>query len=249
MDLERCPRCGSKWTGGEACRNCKFTPIGAGLKPGQKKKYKKSRFVEPGSSRGCLTFIFLVLVGIGAFRYQPWKDDWEFVRALFGQGRHHSLVGEWEVVKTVAITNQQGMVARDNVEKGIFNFTAKGNVKFALEHPQSQTVVSGTYEVEGTMVALKGLRATEDTSEEIKSNINMNLAWSGNDNVIAMDKTEAIYLKRRKTGSPLTNFMQMGLKPGEKPDDGKASSETRGVLGDVKRSAQDAENMASSNEG
>jgi hypothetical protein len=247
MDLERCPRCGSKWMGGEFCPNCKFIPIGAGLKPGQKKKKRKNRYVEPGSSRGFLTFIFLVLVGIGAFKYQPWKDDWEFVRALFGKGRHHSLVGEWEVVKTITINKQQGMVARDNVEKGSFTFTPKGSVNIDLMHPQSQTTAAGKYEVEGTIVALRDLRTTGDSSEDIKTVINMNLAWSGNDNVIAMDKTEAIYLKRRKTGSPLSTFMQMGLKPGEKPDDGKAPSEMRGVFGDMKRSTQETEKMANEN--
>jgi len=233
--------------GGEFCPNCKFVPIGAGLKPGQKKKKKKHRYVEPGSSRGFLLFIFIGLVAFGSLRYQPWKDDWELVRALFGKGRHHSLVGEWEVVKTIAINKQQGMVARDNVEKGSFKFTPKGSVSFDLMHPQSQTSASGKYEVEGTLIALKDLRTTGDTSEDIKSVINMNLAWSGNDNVIAMDKTEAIYLKRRKTGSSLSKFMQMGLKPGEKPDDGKVPSEMRGVIGDMKRSAQETENLATEN--
>jgi hypothetical protein len=247
MDLDRCPRCGSKWMGGEFCPNCKFVPIGAGLKNSKKKKKKVRRYVEPGSSRGLLTVIFLGLVGYGCFKYQPWKDDWEMVRAVFGQGRHHSLVGEWEVVKTVAAKNQQGMVARDNVEKGIVKFSDKGGVKMDLMHPQSETLASGMYKVDGTKVAMRDLRTTGDSSDPIPTVINMNLAWTGKDNVIAMDKTEAIYLRRHKSGNPLTTFMQMGLRKDVKPDSGQIPGEMRGVIGNLKRSMQDNEDFANNN--
>lgn len=247
MDLETCPRCGSKWTGGDFCPNCRFVPIGAGLKPGQKKKKKVRRYVEPGSSRGFLIFMFVGLAGYGLFRYQPWKDDWEVVRALFGKGRHHSIVGEWEVVKTINIDKGQGMVARGNVQKGKFKFTKKGSVSIDLVHPQSETSATGKYEVVGTSVAMKEMQASGDTSESIQNAISMNLAWSGSDNVIAMDKTEAIYLKRHKTGNPLLTFMQMGMRKPEKTDDSQVSGEMRGVIGDMKRSMQDNEDFANKN--
>lgn len=233
--------------GGEFCPNCKFVPIGAGLKNSKKRKKKKGKYVEPGSSRGLLIFVFLGLVGFGSYKYQPWKDDWEFVKAMFGKGRHHSLVGEWEVVKTLAINKQQGMVARDNVEQGKFKFTAKGNVTMDLIHPQSQTTATGQFKQEGTMVALRDLRTTGDSSEEIKNVINMNLAWTGSDDVIAMDKTEAIYLHRHKEGNPLTTFMQMGLRKGEKPDEGKVPGAMRGMIGDMKRAMQDNSDVADNN--
>jgi len=54
-------------------------------------------------------------------------------------------------------------------------------------------------------------------------------------------------LKRRKTGNPLTRFMQMGLRKDEKPDDGNAPSEMRGVIGDMKRSMQENEDFANKN--
>ena len=233
--------------GGEFCPNCKFVPIGAGLKAGTKKKKKHKKYVEPGSSRGFLVVVFLGLLGYGTYKYEPWKDDWEFVRALMGQGRHHSLVGEWEVVKTVAFNKQQGMVARDNVRKGSFSFGKKGGVKFELMHPQSQTTASGQYIQEGTVVAMRDLRTTGDAVEPIKPIISMNLAWTGNDNVIAMDKTEAIYLHRRKAGSWLTTFMQMDLKKGAKPDDGKEPEMMRGMVGEMKRSLQETDEPAGNN--
>jgi len=197
--------------------------------------------------RGSLFFVFLLLVGIGAFRYQPWKDDWEMVRAMFGKGRHHSLVGEWEVVKTIAVNNQQGFVARDNVQKGSFKFTQEGTVNLDLVHPDTETSATGKYVVDGTTVAMRDLQTTGDTSEQIKSGINMNLAWTGSDDVIAMDKTEAIYLHRRKAGSPLATFMQMGLRKDEKADGGAAAGELRGVIGETKRAAQESDDVANNN--
>jgi len=247
MDLDRCPRCGGKWAGGEFCPNCKFVPIGAGLKNQPKKKKRKAKYVEPGSSRGFLTVVLLGLIGYGAFRYQPWTDDWEMVRAMFGKGRHHSIVGEWEVVKTLAVNKQQGMVARDNVQKGTVKFSKTGQVTLDLIHPQSETTATGRYMVEGITVAMRDLRSSGDSGEDIPSFINMNLAWTGNDNVIAMDKTEAIYLRRHKTGSPLTRFMQMGLRKDEKPDTGQVPGELRGAFGDLKRSEQDNEDFANNN--
>ena len=169
------------------------------------------------------------------------------VRAMFGKGRHHSIVGEWEVVKTLAVNKQQGMVARDNVEKGTVKFSKAGTVTLNLIHPQSETTATGQYKVDGISVAMQDLRSTGDTVEDIPRVINMNLAWTGNDNVIAMDKTEAIYLRRHKTGNPLTRFMQMGLRKDEKPDSGQVPGELRGAFGDLKRSVQDNEDFANNN--
>jgi hypothetical protein len=194
-----------------------------------------------------LTFVFIGLVVGGAFWYQPWDNDWELVRGLLGQARHHSLVGEWEVVKTISLNNEPGIVARDSVEKGKFKFTKKGEVSFNLVHPASETDANGTYEVEGTTVAMRDLRTRGDSSDTIKNVITMNLAWSGSDDVIAMDKTEAIFLKRHKAGNPLVRFMQMGLKSGEKPGVDQTDNQTRGVIGPVKRSMQDGDDSSNSN--
>lgn len=253
MDLDRCPRCGGKWDGGEECPNCKFVPIGAGLKkptsgasPSKKKKYK--RYVEPGSANGLLSLVLFGLLGFGAFKYQPWQDDWEMVRSLFGQGRHHSIVGDWEVVKTLAVSKQDRIIARENVQKGSFNFSRDGSVKIDLVNEQSQTSASGSYLVEGTQIALRELQVTGESSDAIPKNVSFNLAWTSGDDVVAMDKTEAIFLHRRKTKGGLATFMQVDLKEGEKLDPGKAaSSETRGSLGDIKRLANQEESEAKGN--
>jgi len=248
MDLDRCPKCGLPWSGGDFCQSCKFVPIGVGLdKLPKKKKKKAKRYVEPGSSRGLLTFIFLGLVGYGSFRYQPWRDDWEMIRALVGQGKHHSLVGEWQVVKTVAVKQDQAWVASDRVQKGTVKFTEKGSVKIDLYHAESETVANGKYLQKGVKVAMRDVRTTGDSTNSVPSVIDMNLAWTGNDSVIAMDKAQAIYLKRKKTGGSLMTFMQFGLRKDAKADDGKIPGQMRGVIGQMKRSTADAEDMAAGN--
>jgi hypothetical protein len=131
------------------------------------------------------------------------------------------------------------MVARESVEKGSFKFTPNGSVVMDLVHPESETTATGKYVVEGTAIAMTDLRSSGDSSEQIKTGINMNLAWTGNDNVIAMDKTEAIFLKRHKTGNPLTRFLQMDLKKDQTPVVGDDSKDTRGVIGYTKRAGAD----------
>ena len=253
MDLERCPRCGGEWDGGDICPNCKFVPIGVGLKKtdaqstakAKKKKYKK--YVEPGSANGLLSIVLFGLLGFGAYRYQPWQDDWEMVRSLFGQGRHHSIVGDWEVVKTLAVSRQDRIIARDNVQKGSFTFSKDGAVNIDLVNEESQTTATGTYLVDGTMVALRELQVSGESSEAIPKNVSFNLAWTSSDDVVAMDKTEAIFLHRRKAKGSLATFMQVDLKQGEKLDLGKGSSETRGSFSDIKRLANQEEIEAKGN--
>jgi hypothetical protein len=253
MDLDRCPRCGGEWDGGDICPNCQFVPIGVGLnKPEKgrtaKKKKKYKRYVEPGSANGLLSIVLFGLLGFSAYKYQPWQDDWEMVRSLFGQGRHHSIVGEWEVVKTLAVSKQDRIIARQNVQKGSFNFSRDGGVKIELLNEESQTSAAGTYLVDGTQIALRGLQVTGETSDAIPQNVSFNLAWTSSDDVVAMDKTEAIFLHRRKAKGALATFMQVDLKEGEKLDPGKAaSSETRGSLGDIKRLASQEESEAKGN--
>jgi hypothetical protein len=243
MDLDRCPKCGARWSGGDFCNSCKFVPIGVGLDKLPKKKKKKNRkYVEPGSSRGFLVFILIGAVGYGSFRYQPWKDDWELVRSLFGQGRHHSLVGEWEVVKTVAISPDKAWASKTSVKKGTVKFSAKGSVDIDLVHESSDTVATGKYVQNGVKVALRDVRTTGEDESSIPGIINMNLAWTGNDTVIAIDKSQAIYLHRHKKGNPLLTFMQMGLKKGSQTDkDATVPDGMRGVIGNMQRAADDAD--------
>ena len=247
MDLDRCPKCGLPWSGGDFCASCKFVPIGVGLDKMPKKKKKKNRkYVEPGSSRGLLTFIFLCLAGWGTYKYKPWQDDWELVRSIFGQGRHHSLVGEWQVVKTVTVKPDQAWVGREAVKKGTVKFSDKGAVKIDLIHDSTETLANGKFEQKGVIVAMRDVRTSGDGADSVPTVIDMNLAWTGNDSVIAMDKSQAIYLKRRKSGNSILTFMQIGLRKDAKADDGKVPEQMRGVIGSMKRAAEDPEEIASS---
>ena len=247
MDLDRCPRCGLPWSGGDECTSCKFVPIGAGLdKISKKKKKKNRRYVDPGSSKGLFSFVFLCLAGYACYKYQPWQDDWEMVLALIGQGRHHSLVGEWQVVKTIAIKQDQAWVATTSVQKGLVKFSKKGNVTIDLLSGDSETVANGKFEQKGVIVAMRDVRTTGTSGNPIPSVIDMNLAWTGNDSVVAMDKSQAIYLKRKKNGANLATFMQIGLRKDAKPDDGRVPEQMRGIISSMKRAAGDAEGSSDS---
>ncbi len=247
MDLDRCPKCGSKWTGGEFCSNCRWVPIGSGIHQGKKKKKKKAKYVEPGSSRGLLTFLLIGLLAYGGYAFKPWKDDWEMVRTWFGKGRHHSLVGEWEVVKTISMNPQEGLVSRNKVQKGSFRFTDRGNVTMDLVQSDSETTATGSYRVDGTTVAMQDLRSTGDSADQMPSNMTLKLAWTGSDDVVAVDKVEAIFLRKRKMKNPLTTFMQVGLKGEENSGGGQIPGVMRGPIGDIKRSIQDNGDFANNN--
>jgi len=218
MDLERCPKCGSDWQGGDICRKCRFVPIGAGLdKLPKKKKRKARRYVEPGSSRGLLLTLFLGLSAYGTYAYQPWKDDWELVRAMFGQGRHHSLDGEWEIVRTLVVGKaSKPVLANLRVSKGALGFSKKGTVKWTLERGTAKTVGLGNFAVAGRDVAITGLKVSPALAGTLPSAVKLSLAWMGPDSLVATTGGgEAIYLRRRKKSNGLVRMMRMGVKPSE----------------------------------
>lgn len=209
------------------CRKCRFVPIGAGLdKLPKKKKRRARRYVEPGSMTPLLTWGFLGLLGFGCYQYKPWQDDWELVRSLLGQGRRHNLVGEWEVTKTLTIKkSKSNLFGSKLVQKGTFKFTKKGTISVELYRRQGKLSGTGQYVVTGQNVALKSLR-TSNSSPQMPANMKLKLSWSGPDNLIATNGSEAIYLHRRPKGSPVANLMQMGIKPGS----AKVPGQMRGVI-------------------
>lgn len=209
------------------CRNCRFVPIGAGLdKLPKKKKRRARRYVEPGSAMPLLTWGFIGLVGFGCYQYKPWQDDWELVRSLLGQGRRHNLVGEWEVTKTLTIKKSKAnLFGSKLVQRGTFKFTKQGKVSVELVRAQGKMSGSGQYVVSGQTVALRSLQS-QTANSQIPPSLKLKLSWSGPDNVIATNGSEAIYLHRRPKGSPVANLMQMGLKPGSAQAPGKM----RGVI-------------------
>lgn len=228
MDLERCPKCGNDWTGGKKCFKCGFVPIGADLdKYKTRKKKKAGKYVEPGSSRGLLTIGALGLATYLTVSVQPWKDDWEFVRALFGQGRHHSVVGEWEIVKTLEMKKGKAVIAAVKPSKGTIKFTKDGKVNIDLIRGDRKTAGQGKYLVAGQLVAMNALQASASEVGPLPSSLKLNLAWTGPDSVVAAcNGAEAIYLRRHPQGNPLVRLMRMGLKP----DKAEAPGQMRGVI-------------------
>ena len=238
MDLDRCPKCGAAWQGGDICRNCRFVPIGAGLDKLPKKKKKKARrYVEPGSAQPMLITLFLGLVGFGAYRYQPWTDDWELVRSLMGQGRRHSVVGEWEVVKSITVKKTPGrLIGGRPVQRGTFDFSKAGIVKVNLYRGEAKSFGVGKYAVAGQLVALNGIKTSETGAGTLPGSVNLKLAWTGPDSVVATDGNEAIYLRRKPQGSPIAKLVKMGLKPGNTEVPGAM----RGVIATMEKNVAEA---------
>jgi hypothetical protein len=214
--------------GGEKCRKCGFVPIGAGLDKLPKKRKKRARrYVEPGSARGLLLFAVFGLGAYACFAFQPWKDDWELVRELFGQGRHHSVVGEWEIVKTLELEKGKSVIAAAKPNKGSFKFSKDGKVNINLVRGEHKTAGQGKYAVAGRLVAMNSLRATESEAGPLPTALNMNIAWTGPNTLVAScNGAEAIYLRRHPEGNPLVRLMQMGLKPQK----GEVPGQVRGAI-------------------
>lgn len=227
MDLERCPKCGNRWIAGhEKCIECGYAAIGAGLKNAPKRKKKRAgRYVEPGSMRGLLGFILLGGIGFGCFKYQPWEDDWEMVRAWMGQGRHHSIVGEWEILRALRVNKEKPVVlAQAGIKQGTINFSKAGDVKLILNPSGEKATASGRYVVSGELVAVNSVKSSTD-GLGIPTSMKMMLAWNGPDDLIASVGGEALYMRRLDPKATLTNMMKLGLsggKSGEVPGGMKA---------------------------
>jgi hypothetical protein len=228
MDLEKCPKCGAEWRLPDRCLQCGFVPIGAGLKNIPKKQKKKVKYVEPGSSRGFLLTIMLVVASFGAWKTQPWQDDWEMVRAMFGQGRRHSVVGEWEIVKALSVDKSKPPVlVVSDLERGTLRFDDKGRVEMTFDRKSGEAKAEGKYLVSGQLVALNGLSASPE-SAGLPTSVKMNLSWTGPNQVIASCAgTEALYLRRKDEKHPIKRMMRMSLKQ-ENPE---IPGSLRGAIG------------------
>jgi len=216
MDLQRCPKCGDAWSkGADKCFKCGFVPIGVGLDKIKKKKKRVRRYVEPGSWRGFLSFGTVIGVMTFCAVKQPWTDDWELVRSWFGQGRHHSVVGTWEIVKAVSVDKKKAVLSAQRVNHGTLTFNDKGSLKFALKSGKQETKAEGDYKVAGVLVVVDKISTSDGGSLQIPPAMNMSLAWTGPDSLVAScNGAEALYLRRRQKEGGLANLIHTGLKPG-----------------------------------
>ncbi len=240
MDLERCPKCGNRWIAGhEKCMECHFVPIGAGLQNAPKKKKRRSgKYVEPGSARGLLSITLIGLLAFAGYKYQPWNDDWEMVRAMMGNGRHHSLIGDWEVVKTLKINQDKPPVlTQSGIQKGTINFSKKGSVKMIFKGNGSSATANGKYVVSGPLVAMNSV--TSGSVSGLPSAMRMRLAWSGPNQLIASVGSEAVYMRRLGDSNPLLRLIKGGVR-GEKGIE--APGKMGSVVSGMKENLGEAEN-------
>jgi hypothetical protein len=229
------------WKGWDKCQACGFVPIGVGLdkSPKDKRKKRKAKYREPGSSAGLLWLILLGALGFGAYRFQPWADNWEMVRTWIGQGRHHSVVGEWVIQKVVSTGKAKPLITGLDIDQGLLKFGDKGSVDIELIKGEEKTTATGRYAVLGTLVMMKSVEATVQGAGPVPHAININLHWTGPNAVIASyNGTETIYLRRHPLGEPLADLMEMGIKP----DAGPATGQMRGSYASILKGANDATN-------
>ena len=199
MDLEICPKCGINWNRWNRCPSCGFVPIGVGLDKLPKKKRKRVRkYVEPGSGRGFLTTMLLFSIGTFAYMYKPWEDDWELMRRMVGQGRYHSIVGKWQISKSITHKiNGESLFGHPNIDKAVIQFTKSGVLKMVVAKNENMSQASGQYEQKGLKLLVDALAG--DTPTPLPNTLSANLAWVGADMCVANIKGhETIYLRRRK---------------------------------------------------
>ena len=199
MDLGICPRCGRQWPGGEYCPHCGFIPIGAGLTRLAKKKRKKIKpYREPGSATPFL--LFLVLIGgVGSVcESKPWQDGWDRVRGLFGQPRIHDIQGNWQIVRLLQVSpSQLGPLYTAHVEQATMVFSPNAGVTFKIERQGHEVDATGSYEVDGTVVHIKNLHTPDDGGPALPRNMDIPLAWNGENEVVAETAPqEQAYLHR-----------------------------------------------------
>lgn len=174
----------------------------------KKPKRKKKAYVEPGSSAGWLMFVFAAVTGFGLYTYQPWENDWELVRNWLGQSRHHPIVGEWEIRKSVVTSPENAPIIAD---KGKLVFNDGGRVEINLEKDQNKTDAHGLYVVQGTRLAVNGLSSTG--SNALPTNLKMQLTWDGPNALIAtVNNGETLHLARHSRAAGLLTMLRLGVK-------------------------------------
>jgi hypothetical protein len=145
-----------------------------------------------------------------------------------GQGRHHSVVGEWEIRKAVVVQKDK---APFNAAKGKLHFSDKGLLAIDLESNDDKTTGEGTYAVTGPLVLVNGLTSTASGAGGLPPTMKMRLSWQGADRLVALvDGGEALFMTRHPKGNPLVSMFQMGLRHDKEAIPG----EMRGIISTMK---------------
>jgi hypothetical protein len=142
----------------------------------------------------------MLVMSLGAygFMYKPWQDDWEFFRALVGQGRFHSLVGSWQIAKSVSLGGKsQPLFSRPNIDRGVIQFSKSGVIKLHLAKGDQESQASGHYDQKGLTLKVETLAG--DSPTPLPNTLSADLSWVGEDLCIArIEGHETVYLRRRK---------------------------------------------------
>ena len=203
MDLGICPRCGRQWPGGEYCPYCGFIPIGAGLSRLPKRRKKKIKpYREPGSATPLLVFLAMI-GGIGSvYQSKPWEDGWDRIRALFGHPRIHDIQGNWAVVKTLDLsTSANGFFQFMDASQASMSFEPPAGVTIKVVQMDRELDLKGTYEVDGTTIHVRNLFCADDTAPKFSKSMDMELAWNGDDEMVASIPNETVYMDRQTAGA------------------------------------------------
>jgi len=213
-------------------------PIGAGLKDVKKEKKKAGKYVEPGSGRGCLLTVLFGLGAFGCFKYQPWQDDWELVRGWFGKGRHHSVVGEWQIVKTLLTRRDKpAVLGQVGIKTGSINFSKTGSVKMVFNATSNKSTASGAYQVNAVTLGISNLKPSSPNIHLPKTLV-MQLAWTGPDMMVATVGSEAVYLRRKEEKTPIAKLMKFGLSKGK---EGEAPGQFGSIVDNLSNQLKAAE--------
>ncbi len=242
MDLGSCPKCAANWVkGDERCRQCGYTAIGAGLSRLPKKKKRKVRaYVEPGNSTPLLSFTLVVILLWGGYYYRPWTEDWDFVRSMFGAGRHHPLKGNWEITETLNVKGEDSNAfTKLQVATGSFSFDGSEDVKVVITNSSGTATAKGHYLVDATKVTLFGLTASGDSTTSIPKELKLTIAWTGPDAfVAAVSEQDTIFVRRKDGSDELKKMAHMVMSKNVE----EAPDSVRGLISTIQKSAGGGEN-------
>lgn len=213
------------WGGGERCQLCGFVPIGAGLRGEPKRRRRKGRYREPGALTPWLTGALLIGTGIFGFQVRPWEDDWEFFRALVGQGRIHNIEGRWEAVRTLRTAKgEKGPIAKTGAKKFAAVFSKNGKVTLLFHSGSGELEATGRYTRDKLKVIITGLKGN---SSNLPKALTLDLSWNGPKLAVATTgKMEKLFLRKRDKGNSWVAMMK-----GEVTDNAlDATKDARGAL-------------------
>jgi len=170
----------------------------------ESKKRRRMPIVMPvGSWPGYLVTLIAFLSLAFAADVSPWRNDWEFVRVLFGDEPSQSVAGSWRIAKGEGVDTSGLPVDVDKSLQGTFNFADNGLVHIEFSDPSGKVGADGEYAVHGTTLYFRNLKNMRGASRMLPQNVVATLSWTGEDEMV-LDITghEVIDLNRgvRPTG-------------------------------------------------